>query len=142
MNAVNRALVPTRLALLSIAGFWLFYFLINNVRMAIVDQPDQLGMAWLRGVVTLVGMALTAVLWQLLARLSAWPIGRLLGLVFAASAPIGFAYSLVNHLVPPFQRSKRGSIRQGSCASTVRLSCGGTGWRGCFMAAAKVGRSN
>ncbi len=103
MNAPRQAddmpLVPTRLALLSIAGFWAFYFVINTLRIAFADQPDQFGMAWRRAVVTLLGMAITAILWQLLARRAHWPSGRLVALVFAASAPISFAYSLVNHLV-------------------------------------------
>ncbi|GGI67059.1 hypothetical protein GCM10007973_00210 [Polymorphobacter multimanifer] len=103
MNAAQQAddapLVPTRLALLSIAGFWAFYFLINTLRIAFTDQPDQLGMAWRRGIVTLIGIALTAVLWQLLARRAQWSTRWLVGLVFVASAPIAFAYSLANHLV-------------------------------------------
>src|SRR6266849_4796416 len=67
--APARACLPTRPAVMSIIGFWAFYFIINTIRMAAVEAEDQLGMLVRRTVVSLVGIALTSLVWQLLRRL-------------------------------------------------------------------------
>lgn len=92
-------LVPRRVALLSIAGFWIFYFCINTLRVAVFDQPEQLPMAGRRLIVTLFGAALTMLLWQWLQRRAGISSSRLVGLVFAACVPISLVFSSVNYLV-------------------------------------------
>src|ERR1700761_781121 len=64
-----RSALPTRAAVMSIFGFWAFYFVINTIRMAAVDAEDQLGMVVRRTAVSLIGIALTGLLWLVLRRL-------------------------------------------------------------------------
>lgn len=92
-------LVPRRVALLSIAGFWTFYFIINTLRVAVYDQTEQLPMAGRRLIVTMFGAALTMLLWQWLQRRASISSSRLVALVFAAGLPISLIFSAVNYLV-------------------------------------------
>jgi hypothetical protein len=92
-------LVPRRVALLSIAGFWAFYFVINTLRVAVFDQSEQFPMAGRRLVVTLFGAMPTMLLWQWLQRRAGISSGRLVGLVFAAGVPISLIFSAMNYLV-------------------------------------------
>jgi two-component sensor histidine kinase len=91
-----RACLPTRPAVLSIIAFWAFYFVINTIRMAAVGAEDQLGMLVRRTVVSLVGIVLTGLVWQLLRRLEGKSMRTLVTVAFVASLPISFAYSAVN----------------------------------------------
>ena len=47
--------VDSRIALQTIIGFWLFYFVLNTIRMAIDSSPDQFTMLFRRGAVILIG---------------------------------------------------------------------------------------
>jgi two-component sensor histidine kinase len=87
-----------RLALLSILGFWLFYFLLATVRAAISELPGQDEMLLRRAIVTLVAIGLTALLWLLLRRHAQARTGKLLTIAFAASVPLAFAYATVNYI--------------------------------------------
>lgn len=89
-------LVPTWFAVASIAGFWLFYYIVNTVRMALADMPQQLAAGGNRAIVSLVGMVLTALLWQLLRRRERDSTERLVTLVFVACVPISLLYGAVN----------------------------------------------
>jgi two-component system LytT family sensor kinase len=91
-----RACLPTRPAVMSIIGFWVFYFIINTIRMAAVEAEGQLGMLVRRTAVSLVGIALTSLLWMLLRRLEGRSMRTLITVAFLASLPISFAYSTVN----------------------------------------------
>ncbi len=85
-----------RATLLSIVGFWAFYFFMNTIRMAAVEAPGQLGMLPRRLAVSLIGMLLTGLLCLLLRRLDGKPIRTLVSIAFLASLPVAFAYSAVN----------------------------------------------
>jgi two-component sensor histidine kinase len=87
-----------RLALASIVGFWLVYFLLATGRMALTDLPAQAEMLPRRLLVTVVAMGLTAILWRVLDRLRGMPTGRLLGVAFLASIPLALAYGAVGYL--------------------------------------------
>jgi two-component system LytT family sensor kinase len=91
-----RSALPTRAAVMSIVGFWAFYFVINTIRMAAVDAEGQLGMAVRRTAVSLIGIALTSLLWLLLRRLEGRSMRTLVTAAFVASLPISFAYATVN----------------------------------------------
>lgn len=55
----DEAVVKPRVALISIVGFWLFYFAIVTVRAAVMGFDDQVDMLWRRTIVILVGMVIT-----------------------------------------------------------------------------------
>jgi large-conductance mechanosensitive channel len=89
--------LPARVAIRSIVGFWLFYFVINTVRMAVVAAPGQLGMLERRTVVSITGMLLTGLLYLLLRQLEGKPTRPMVTIAFLASLPVSFAYSFVNY---------------------------------------------
>ncbi len=54
--------VNPRVAVLSILGFWSFYFVVNTLRMALAMSGNQLEMMGRRAVIVLAGIALTMML--------------------------------------------------------------------------------
>jgi two-component system, LytTR family, sensor kinase len=62
-NQPNKGHLDTRMVLLSIIGFWIFYFLIVTLRTWVVDYPAQGEMASRRGIVTAMGIAVTVLQW-------------------------------------------------------------------------------
>jgi signal transduction histidine kinase len=89
--------LPLRTAVRSIVGFWLFYFVINTVRMAVAGAPSQWGMVERRIVVSLTGMLLTGLLCLFLRRLDNRSTRPIVSIAFLASLPVSFAYSFVNY---------------------------------------------
>lgn len=61
-----RATVPVRLVVASVVALWLAYFLLTTARAAIQDFGLQDEMLWRRGVVVLVGIAMTMIVWLIL----------------------------------------------------------------------------
>jgi signal transduction histidine kinase len=96
--ALGRDEPGPRLALLSIIGFWLVYFVLATARAAISELPAQDEMLLRRSIVTLVAIGLTGLLYLLLKRNSKARTGRLLTIAFAASVPLAFAYATVNYI--------------------------------------------
>jgi two-component system LytT family sensor kinase len=84
-------------AVRSIVGFWLFYFIINTVRMAIMDAANQLGMLERRAVVSIIGMLLTGLLCLLLRWLEGRPMREIVTVAFLASLPVSLAYAFANY---------------------------------------------
>jgi two-component system LytT family sensor kinase len=93
---VCASLTP-RTALWSIAGFWFFYFVINTVRMAVVEAPGQLVMLERRLGVSVFGILLTGILCLLLRRLEGRSTRTLVSVAFLASLPVSLAYAAVNY---------------------------------------------
>ena len=58
--------LPPRPVLISIAGFWLFYFAIVTLRAPVLWPGDQIEMMWRRAAVTLASMAVTWIFYRLL----------------------------------------------------------------------------
>lgn len=61
-----RATVPLRHVVASVLALWLAYFLVTTARAAIQDFSMQDEMLWRRGVVVLVGAAMTLIVWLIL----------------------------------------------------------------------------
>lgn len=62
----DRPRLPAVTVLASMAGLWLCYFLLTTVRAGIVGFEPQGEMLWRRGLVTLVGIGMTVLLWAIL----------------------------------------------------------------------------
>jgi signal transduction histidine kinase len=88
--------LPTRAVAMSIIGFWAFYFVINTIRMAAIEAEDQLGMLVRRTAVSLIGIALTSLVWQLLRRLEGRSMRTMVTVAFLVSLPVSFMYATVN----------------------------------------------
>ncbi|HEX4505618.1 MAG TPA: histidine kinase [Alphaproteobacteria bacterium] len=80
----------------TILAFWAFYFVINTFRMAAIEAEGQAGMLVRRTVVSLVGILLTTLLWQVLRRFETKSMRAMVTAAFVASLPISFAYATVN----------------------------------------------
>jgi two-component sensor histidine kinase len=91
------ATAPSRVALLSILGFWAFYFLLNTFKMSLGDETDQLYFAQRRAIVSVAGMGLTAILWMILRAVEHGSTRRLVATVFLAAIPITYAYASINY---------------------------------------------
>jgi len=85
-----------RVALLSILGFWLFYFAVVTLRSALIGFDDQLSMLGRRALVTLVSMAVTYVFYILLRRGAPVSLGRSIAAAAVLAIPAAVIYSTVN----------------------------------------------
>lgn len=98
-NQRKGPLVGHQLAFLTIIGFWVLNSVIVSLRAAILDFPAQDELAWRRAAVTLVGIALT---WLLYLVLRAFDHQRL-GIKFTVAAigaiPVAAAIAWVNYYV-------------------------------------------
>jgi hypothetical protein len=89
--------VDRGVALWSILAFWVFYYVLNTARMAIDAHDNQFDMLPRRAGVTLVGIALTIVIYAILRHLEGRSMRVLLTTAFLASIPASLAYAWVNY---------------------------------------------
>jgi hypothetical protein len=94
----HRPGVPVRVALLSIAGFWLFYFAIVSIRWLVMGFSAQLEMLGPRMLVALVGMALSYLMYLALDVLRRASFGRSIILAALLAVPASIVYASVNWL--------------------------------------------
>ena len=116
---VTRAHVGHRTAVLSILGFWAFYFVLNSIRMGM--DPLHVGELWAmtgkRSVVVLIGMGMTYLMYLVMR----WVEGRStlaqLTTAFLASIPVATVYGIINftafYVVDPLDSVRREVERQG-----------------------------
>jgi two-component system LytT family sensor kinase len=88
--------VDRAVALWSILGFWVFYFVLNTARMAIAESANQLGMLPRRAAVVLVGIALTLVMYAILHRFEGKSMRFLLTTAALVSIPASAVYAMIN----------------------------------------------
>ena len=86
-----------RVVILSIIGFWLFYFIFNTFRAWLGDADDQFDMATRRTVVALCGMLLSAMLWAVLRQCEHLSTTWLVSVAFLASIPLSLGYAAINY---------------------------------------------
>ncbi len=96
-NGPSDAQLDRRSSLLSIAGFWAFYFLLNTLRWVIDGAPDQLGAMGRRAAVCLFGMGFTFILSLVMRRFEHRSMPVLVTVAFLASVPVSIAYAAVNY---------------------------------------------
>ncbi len=84
-------------ALRSIAGFWLFYFVLNSLRMAVTAPGEHWELLPRRAAVVLIGMGLSWLFYHALRPLDGAPLRARLIAAFLGSVPVALAYALVNH---------------------------------------------
>lgn len=88
--------VDRRVALGSLVGFWLFYFVLNTARMAIAQQDNQFEMLGRRTGVVLLGIVLSLLMYWVLRSLEGRSMRVLLTAAFLVSIPASIAYAFVN----------------------------------------------
>ena len=97
-NSASDAQLDRRSSLLSIVGFWAFYFLLNTLRWAIEGAPDLVMGMGRRAAVCLFGMAFVFVVSLVLRRFEHCSMRVLITAAFLASIPAALAYASVNYV--------------------------------------------
>ncbi|HEX4849103.1 MAG TPA: histidine kinase, partial [Novosphingobium sp.] len=93
------ARVPTRTVLISIAGIWLCYLALITLRSLLLDRTYFAEMLGLRSVVTLAGMAVTALAWMILRLFDNARIGLRMGLALVVMLPAALGLAMINRQV-------------------------------------------
>jgi signal transduction histidine kinase len=77
--------------------FWLIYFIVNTLKAAVMEAPDQLDMIPRRAGVTVCGMALAYGFHLFLDRLSDWPMRKRVSAIALACVPFAAVYAAANY---------------------------------------------
>ncbi len=98
-NSSSKALVGHQMAFLTIVGFWLFHAVIVSVRAALLDFPAQGELINRRMVVTLIGIAVTGLLYLFLRLFDRQPLGRRVTAAFLGAIPCAIAIAWANYVI-------------------------------------------
>ena len=88
--------LAARIALISIACFWAFYFVIWSLRGAVLYHRDQPGMMASRAIVSVGSAGLTVIFFLLMRRVSGMRLRRSIGLALVVAVPAAILYSTLN----------------------------------------------
>ena len=94
-----RATVPLRLVAASIVALWLFYFLLSTVRSLIQDFSFQDEMLWRRGVVMVVGAAMTGIVWLILRLFDEKPLWSKIAVALLVAVPASIPIAQANQWI-------------------------------------------
>ncbi|MEI9988059.1 MAG: histidine kinase [Aliidongia sp.] len=95
-DSTSNTALDRRTALLSILGFWTFYFVLNTLLWVIEGQPHALSAIGRRTAVSLCGIGFTFLLYLVLRRFERASMQRLVAVAFLASVPVAYCYAAVN----------------------------------------------
>jgi hypothetical protein len=88
--------VGTRLALLSIVGFWLFYFVIVTIRSVVLDFDHQWELLGRRAIVLVIGVFITVGLYYALRPFTASTLGKRITAAALLCVPAALLMSTIN----------------------------------------------
>jgi two-component system LytT family sensor kinase len=123
-----------RVVLLSILGFWVFYFALNTLKMFLGDHDAQLEMMGRRAGVVVFAVGLTFLMYYVLYRLEGQSTRVLLTAAFLVAVPISFAYAAVNfaafYLIapPPSILEELAMIQAKNMGPFLLILDGAVGW--------------
>ncbi|MFS0737795.1 histidine kinase [Sphingomonas sp. 1P06PA] len=89
--------ISERAAILSIIGFWSFYFAIVTLRWAVLGYENQLDMLGRRVIVSIASMAITWLIYRVLRAISNAPLRTGILAAGLLAIPAAIAYSSINH---------------------------------------------
>ncbi len=95
----HKPTVGHQVAILSILGFWLFYFMVLTLRTAVGDWPAPGEMALRRIFVTMLGIGVTYLLYLLIKQFEDRALSTRIITAFAAAIPCAIAIALTNFYV-------------------------------------------
>jgi signal transduction histidine kinase len=95
----KRPLMGHQMVFLTIVGFWVFHALIVSLRAAVLEFPSQGELATRRILVTIIGIALTWMLYLILRLFDRKPLGVRVATAFIAAAPCAFVIAWANYYV-------------------------------------------
>jgi two-component system, LytTR family, sensor kinase len=94
-----RATVPFRHVAASVVALWLCYFLLTTARAALQDFGLQDEMLWRRGVVVLVGIAMTLIVWLILRLFDERPLWLKIALALLVALPASIPIAQANQWI-------------------------------------------
>ncbi|ODT01075.1 MAG: histidine kinase [Erythrobacter sp. SCN 62-14] len=94
-----RASVPFRTVLLSMVALWATYFLLVSIRGLVMDFGLQYELAWRRGLVSVIGVGLTIVLWLLLRLFDRKTLAVKIGAATVLAMPVAMVIGQINQWV-------------------------------------------
>jgi two-component system, LytTR family, sensor kinase len=89
--------LDARFVMMTILGFWLFYFAIVTLRTWVMDFPIQGELAFRRGFVTATGILITVALWQALRPFDRRPLGMRIAIAAIVAVPCAIAVGSANY---------------------------------------------
>jgi two-component system LytT family sensor kinase len=89
--------VDRRVALLSIVGFWVFYYILNSCRFALLDWDNQWQMLQARTGVSLIGILLFYCAYLAMRRVEGRAMPVLVATAFLAAVPVAVVYAFINY---------------------------------------------
>ncbi len=95
----DRARVPLKIVLASIAGLWLCYFVLTTLRSEVLGFGFPFEMMWRRALACLAGMGITAMLWLILRLFDARPLWMKIIAALMVSVPAAVLLVESNALV-------------------------------------------
>ena len=113
------ARVPARTVLASIAGLWLCYLALITLRSLLIDRTYFGEMLALRSLVTLAGIAVTAMAWSILRLFDHRSVGARMGIAAVVMLPAALALALINTQV--FARIDSRNFKQERNPSQVQI---------------------
>jgi two-component sensor histidine kinase len=93
----NQARLDTRTVMLTIIGFWVFYYLIVTLRTWVLAIPSFNELAYRRGIVVFLGIGITAILWRALRPFDRQPLGWRVAAAVLVAVPCSIAVATVNY---------------------------------------------
>lgn len=97
--ASGRMSVPFRTVLLSMVALWATYFLLVSIRGLVMDFGLQYELAWRRGLVSVIGVGLTVVLWLLLRLFDRKTLGIKIAAATVLALPVAMVIGQVNQWI-------------------------------------------
>ena len=116
---LTRARVPARTVLASIAGLWLCYLALITLRSLLIDRTYFGEMLALRSLVTLAGIAVTAMAWSILRLFDHRSVGARMGIAAVVMLPAALALALINTQV--FARIDSRNFKQERNPSEIQI---------------------
>jgi signal transduction histidine kinase/cytochrome c oxidase subunit IV len=93
------AAVPFRTVLFSMVVLWATYFVLTTFRSVVMDFGLQFELGWRRLLVTVIGVALTIVLWLLLRLFDSKPLWVKISAAIALALPVALGIGQANYLI-------------------------------------------
>jgi two-component system, LytTR family, sensor kinase len=97
--APERASVPFRTVLVSMVALWATYFILVSLRGLVMDFGLQYELAWRRGLVSVIGVGLTMVLWLLLRLFDSKTLAVKIGAAIVLALPVAMVIGQINQWV-------------------------------------------
>lgn len=99
MRRMDRPILRNGSVFASIFGFWLFYVVIVTLRARVLDLPSQGDLAWRRGIVTLLGIVVTVILWRIIRIFDRRPLSVRIIVTTIAAMPCALIIAAINYYV-------------------------------------------